>query len=166
MAPTSILCPTALVPGWGWGEAPRACSRALDMQSKQQLDKHPGDRQMRAPPSPAAYPTVLRAGPASPSRIQATSLPPHTAAQPLPLPGLLHTAQLRQPLERESPRPVHRCDTRTHTRAHTVPPPAGAQAPPRRREACPEPRPASQDPGLSLHLPDALLHGICIYTHV
>ena len=124
------------------------------MQSKQQLDKHLGDRQMPAPPSPTMCPTVLRAGPASPSRTQATSLPPHTAAQPLPLPGLLHAAQLRQPLERESPRPCTGV-TRAHTHActHTAPLLQVLKLPLVVEKPAPKPRPASQDPGLSVHLP-------------
>ena len=139
--------------------------RALDMQSKQQLDKHPGDRQTRAPPSPTTCPTVLRAGPASPSRTRP--------------PASRHTRQPSRSRSLDSctlpssgspwngvSQTLHRCDTCTHTRVHTVPAPAGAQAPPRRREACPQATASLAGARPLGAPPDALLHRICTHTHV
>ena len=127
--------------------------RALDMQSKQQLDKHPGDRQTHAPPSPTTCPTVLRAGPASPSRTRP--------------PASRHTRQPSRSRSLDSctlpssgspwngvSQTLHRCDTCTHTRVHTPSPlPQVPKLPLVVEKPAPKPRPASQEPGLSAHLP-------------
>lgn len=160
----SGVCLTA---GCGRGKAVRACSpQALDMQSKQQLDKHPWDGRMRAPPSPAAWPTVLRAEPAGPSRTQATSLPPtrHPAASRTLDSYTLPSSGPQQALERESPRSVHTFDTRTHTHCplscrHSNCPSSWSRLP--RSHAQPHRAQASLAAP-----PDTLLHTVCVYTRM
>ena len=124
------------------GQAARTCAPSSRARAAQAAAAGyiPAERMdgRAAPPLPlATCPTVLRAGPAGPSRTQPASLPPHKAAGYFPIPAwpawpprclhldmrTLPVSGPRQPLERDSPRSLHSAHVwHAHTHTRTLSP--------------------------------------------